>query len=182
MVYVIGVIPTQGTKMRHFGKLTLVGLFLSLPMAAQALEVQSQNPGLLAQAVTEVGHNPTTGSDENACFPASDDFSESGKVIASQSWIITSEITAHGMEFVGFAGRAEELGGGACAFSDGYVSVYRDGAFVALIENASTDAQLLATIFSADDGSITIKGSDSGAVTGRIRYDAAKDLLLVTLP
>lgn len=168
--------------MQFFGKLSVIGLVLALPMAAQALDVRSETPAFLAQAVSELGYNPTTGSEENACFPASDDFSVSGKIVASHDWIITSEIEAHGMEFVAFAGRVEEVGDGGCNHSDGFVSVYRDGAFVALIENASTDAQLLATIFSAKDGSITIKASGQDAPTGRIRYDAAQDLLLVTAP
>ncbi len=168
--------------MSFFRPLSIASFALLLPLSAQALEVRSDTKDFLAQAVTEIGYNPSTVSEENACFPASDDFSESGKIVAEHDWIITSEIEAGGLEYVAFAGLAEEGPNGACNFSDGFVSVYRDGAFVALIENANTDNQLLAVIRSAEDGAIDILPSNSATPVGRIRYDAAGDQLLVTAP
>lgn len=168
--------------MQIFRRLLTIGLFLFAPVAAHALEVRSDIPAFLAKETNEVGYNPTWTPEENTCFPASDDFSNSGKIIAAHDWIITSELATQGLEFVAFAGRAEETGNGGCDYGDGFISVYRDGDFIALIENANTDEQLLATIRIAADGTVEISASNGAGPVGRIIYDQDRDLLLVTAP
>lgn len=160
----------------------VAALALSLPMAAEAFEIRSDHPGFLAQATSELGFNPDTRSEENACYPASDDFSVSGKIVAAQDWIITSEVEAHGFEFVAFAGIAEALPEGRCQFTEGYVSIYRDGQFLGLIENANTDHQLLATIRLMDDGTLAIHPSSSSTPVASIRYSENLDQILVSAP
>lgn len=154
----------------------LAGLMVT---GANAFEIQSTSSAFLAMPASEITDNPTFG-EWNSCFPASEDFSPSGKLIAAKDWVITSEVEFEGFELVSFAGIAKELGDGACDFSDGYVAISRDGKMLGLIENANTDHQLLGGIRPAKDGAVPIVDNNGRQPTGAIRYDAASDRITVS--
>lgn len=161
---------------RKAAGLVLSGLMVT---SANAFEIQSTSSAFLAMPASDISDNPTVG-DWNSCFPASEDFSPSGKLIASKDWVITSEVEFEGFDLISFAGRAKEVADGACEFSDGYVAIFRDGAMLGLIENANTDQQLLGGVRPAKDGAVPIVGNDGGKATGAIRYDAESDQITVS--
>ncbi|GEM_PF-5834468 len=158
---------------------TGVALAGLMATGAHAFELQSSSSAFLAKPATEITDNPTVG-EWNACFPASEDFSPSGKLIAEKDWVITSEVEFEGFELVSFAGIAKEVADGACEFSDGYVAISRDGKMLGLIENANTDHQLLSGIRPAKDGVVAIVGNSGAQPTGAIRYEAAADRITVS--
>lgn len=151
--------------------------------SASAFEIILDNPDLDAALIKQVGDNPVGPREINECWPASDDHSTSGQILAQADWLITSEVEMGGYELVSFAHFVEIPPQGGCSFHQGMISLWHDGEFVALIQGQHMDHQEIGVILPAKDGSVTIKsGGLPAKVTGHIRYDQSADIFEITKP
>lgn len=152
-----------------------------LPFSGNAFTVSSETRDFLVSGGEAVTGNPVGIQAENQCYPASDDLSAPGKILADGDWVVTSEVTFYDFELVSFAAIATPKDGGGCEFFDGRIAVWKDGAFVALIEEGVADQLLIGHIRPVDGTVVEIgSGAAQPDTVGYIAYDAATEELFVT--
>ncbi len=155
---------------------------LALPMSGNAFTVSSETPDFLVSGAEAVTGNPAGIQPRNECYPASDDHSAPGEILSDGDWVVTNEVSFQDFQLVSFAAIATPKGEGGCEFFDGKVAVWRDGAFVALIEEGVADRFQIGFILPSDGSSVVIRsGAEAPETTGFIHYDAATEELFVSL-
>ncbi|NPD17209.1 hypothetical protein HOY34_18630 [Xinfangfangia sp. D13-10-4-6] len=158
-----------------------IGLSLALPAAGNAFIFSSTLPEFQVSGGDAVTDNPVGIQAQNECYPASDDLSEPGKILADGDWVVTSEVSFYDFELVSFAAIATPKEGGACEFFDGKIAVWKDGAFVALIEEGVADQLLIGHIRPVDGTVVEIRsGAAQPETVGYVAYDAAAEELFLS--
>lgn len=159
----------------------MLGLVLGFPLAAQAFEIEAPTQDFFVIASPELTGNPAGIQPWSVCLPASEDFSEPGKILADDDWIITGEVEFNGFELVSFVGFSKNPEGHLCEFHDGQIAVYRDGAFVALILDGDPDELLVGAVRPEENGIVPIvSGKTAPEATGTISYNAENDRLIIS--